>query len=757
MFYRVQAVTANSIAIVLLLSLMVSFWKDYKLRTTETKIFFAMLVVNLFQCIVEPLTILLDGRMFPGAILLCTVLNSMLYMGNVIFAALWATYAAVRVNQADKEITPAVILKYAPAMITLIGAFINVFVPVFFRITPENIYQRTNLFLLAYAITYIYLIYGTVMAYGFGHRMGEYVFMPALNFLTPVFIASLLQYLFPGISLLWVGAALGINYAYSSLLTEASYVDSLTGTYTRHYLNQSFRSVQSRNKSKNFVAGIMLDIDNFKSINDRYGHIIGDEAISTAGSILRKTVANKGMVFRFAGDEFSILMPVEHDDEIKSVINDIHRALHNYNENSDKDFTLSFSYGYTIYSPGENFRDFVRRMDENMYEDKKKKLLRLTDSNRQQGDFYHVNPDRNCILLVDDDSINREIMKNIFPAQYSVMEAENGLQGLDIIDKYADNLCAILMDLSMPEMDGMELLKIINRRKLTENIPTFLITATEDYSVTREAYDLGVIDVITKPVVPFVIIRRLQSVLELFHARELLQATVEGQEKQLIENAITIDRLHRNTIEALASAIEFRDVESGEHTQRIYDITKHLLSRTEMGEGYTAEEIEDIAIGSIMHDIGKIAIPDVILNKPGKLTAEEFDIVKTHTTKGGNLLAELSKNQTHPSYIYARDIAKHHHERWDGKGYPDGLKGEEISVPAQVVSIADIYDALVSPRVYKPAIPFEKAVEMIKNDQCGQFNPKLLECFLKVEPEMRAWYSKEFDSPYSNPILDDKI
>ncbi len=347
---------------------------------------------------------------------------------------------------------------------------------------------------------------------------------------------------------------------------------------------------------------------------------------------------------------------------------------------------------------------------------------------------------KNCMLIVDDDFFNREVLKNIFASDFVFEEAENGEEGLRKIYARKDELCAIVLDVNMPIMTGIELLAILFERGIPAEIPVFLVTADNEEEIAKEAYGYGVMDIINKPIVPFVIQKRVQSVIELFRNRAALQARVVGQEKQLEENANTIDALHRGTIEALATAIEFRDVESGLHTRRIYDITKYMLLKTEMGEGFSPREIESIAIGAIMHDIGKIAIPDHILNKPGRLTPEEYELMKQHTVKGGQLMENLSNMQEHDCYLYACDIARHHHERWDGKGYPDGLKGEEISVWAQVVSIADVYDALISPRVYKKAFSPEQAVEMIRTGECGTFNPKLVECFLQVEGEIRQWY-----------------
>ncbi len=347
---------------------------------------------------------------------------------------------------------------------------------------------------------------------------------------------------------------------------------------------------------------------------------------------------------------------------------------------------------------------------------------------------------KNCILIADDDFINRELLKNIFSSQFIFEEAEDGKEGLEKIKRHRDNLCAIILDVEMPEVTGIELLEKISDIGITDTIPTFLITAHDDDNLVENAYRLGVMDVVSKPVTAVVVERRVKTVIELFSARERLRETVKGQEIKLSKTEKVIDELHRSTLETLATAIEFRDMESGQHVSRIYGMTKYILLHTGFGKGLSEDVIESISRASIMHDVGKIAISDVILNKPGRLTKEEFEIMKQHTVKGAELMEQIAGIQTHESYTYAVDIARHHHERWDGRGYPDGLKGDEISVAAQVVSIVDVYDALVSARVYKAPYSHDEAVNMIKNGECGAFNPRLLEDFLKAEPVIRKWY-----------------
>lgn len=341
---------------------------------------------------------------------------------------------------------------------------------------------------------------------------------------------------------------------------------------------------------------------------------------------------------------------------------------------------------------------------------------------------------------MDDDEFNRAILDNLFAPYYTIQEAENGRQGLDAILDGPDRFSAVLLDVVMPEMDGIEVLRRMSRQGLLQKLPVFLITAEARDDVMKEAYRLGVMDVISKPVVPYVVLRRVQSVVELFEARRRLSSTVESQQSELMRRAEQIAELNMGMLEALSTAIEFRDGESGEHVRRIHDITKTMLTDTRLGQGISPAEIELIATASIMHDVGKIAIPDAILNKPGRLTPEERKVMETHTIRGAEMLERIPQLRENEAYPYAYDIARHHHERWDGRGYPDGLKGNEISIWAQIVSLADVYDALSCKRVYKNAFDRDTVLEMIRTGQCGVFNPELLEVFFAVEPALHRLY-----------------
>ena len=348
--------------------------------------------------------------------------------------------------------------------------------------------------------------------------------------------------------------------------------------------------------------------------------------------------------------------------------------------------------------------------------------------------------DKKNILIIDDEEINRAILSNIFAPQYQVLEAADGQSGLDMILAAPDALSAILLDVVMPRLNGIQVLRRLSGQGLTEKIPVFLITADMGSSTMREAYELGVMDVIFKPVVPYVVRRRVNSVVELFQARRRLGAEVERQRDQLLLQARQLADMGMGMVEALSTAIEFRSDESGAHVRRLHDITCYLLRNTSLGDGIPDDQISLIGVGAITHDVGKISIPDAILNKKGRLTPEEYELMKTHTVKGAELLSQIPQMRSHSAYQYAYDIALHHHERWDGGGYPHRLVGDQTPIWTQIVSLADVYDALVSKRCYKDALSADTAMEMILEGQCGVFNPKLLDCFQQCEPVLRGFY-----------------
>lgn len=332
--------------------------------------------------------------------------------------------------------------------------------------------------------------------------------------------------------------------------------------------------------------------------------------------------------------------------------------------------------------------------------------------------------DKKTLLIVDDVEINRMILAEIFKDTYNIIDTGKGAEAIEILANN-ENISAVLLDLLMPEVSGLDVLKEMNRTGRIEETPVFMITAADSEDMLMQSYELGAIDVITKPFMTQFLRCRVNSVIELYEHRNQLEKIVDKQVARLSE-------LMKSMIEVLASVIEFRDCESGEHVKRVSYLTGMLMK--EVSDTYDEyrlpeSEIDKIASSACLHDIGKISTPDQILNKPGKLTKEEFEIMKQHTTNGCEILKRIPDIMDAGVYSYAYDICRHHHEKWDGRGYPDGLSGDDISIWAQVVSLVDVYDALTSERVYKKSFDKETALSMIYNGECGAFNPKILKVF----------------------------
>jgi len=339
------------------------------------------------------------------------------------------------------------------------------------------------------------------------------------------------------------------------------------------------------------------------------------------------------------------------------------------------------------------------------------------------------------ILIVDDIELNRIILADLFENEFEILQAANGQIALDYLNLYPNEIAIVLLDLVMPVLDGFGVLQNMWDSHLIQSIPVILITGENDDEKSLKSFELGVSDFLNKPFNSKIVYRRVLNVVDLYANKQNLEDRLAEQKEMLEKQAERLHQSNQFVIDALSTTVEFRSSESGEHIQRIRVLTKTLLEA--IVEYYpddypiTAEEISIISSASAMHDIGKIAIPDSILLKPGPLTPEEFEIMKTHTTKGCEILSSITIAQDQEYYKFSYEICRHHHERWDGRGYPDGLKGDEISIWAQAAAMADVYDALTSKRVYKPAFTHDQAVNMIIQGECGEFNPKLLVCFDK--------------------------
>ncbi|SHK49778.1 HD-GYP domain-containing protein [Fibrobacter sp. UWB12] len=332
--------------------------------------------------------------------------------------------------------------------------------------------------------------------------------------------------------------------------------------------------------------------------------------------------------------------------------------------------------------------------------------------------------ERAKILIVDDDAMNRVVLSDLLSDEYDIIEAKDGDEAIEILEKMAKEITLVLLDMVMPGRDGLEVLQVMNEKDWIKGTPVVMISAETSSPHVEKAFALGVTDFIYRPFDQMVVQNRVRNTIGLYVKQMQLSELVTDN---IYERTRNSDML----ISILSHIVEFRNGESGQHVLHIKKITeillRALLARTSE-YNFTEDEIDSIATASSMHDIGKITIPDEILNKPGKLTKEEFDIMKQHSMNGAKMLDAIQFFKKEPLMKFAYDICRWHHERWDGRGYPDGLKGNDIPISAQVVSIADVYDALTSERCYKKAFTHEKALEMIRNNECGVFNPLLLEC-----------------------------
>ena len=511
---------------------------------------------------------------------------------------------------------------------------------------------------------------------------------------------------------------------------EKLYTDVLTGIYNRRFFEEKIKNMEDE-------AGIaVIDLDDFKLHNDTYGHSAGDAALITTANIIKKYIRKTDILIRYGGDEFLLILPSikKHifEDKLKLIREKIHDTIVPKYEKMQ----LSVSIGGAIFREG-NIEDAIASADRQMYIAKNYKNMVVTEwdeNGKKKEDNSASEKLKQQILIVDDSEINREILKEILKEDYRILEAANGEECLEQLERSGTGISLVLLDIVMPEMDGFEVLAAMNQNHWIEDIPVIMISSEDSDSYIRRAYEMGVSDYISRPFDAKIVYQRVLNMIKLYAKQRRLIHLVT---RQIYEK----ERNNRMMIGILSQIVEFRNGESGLHVIHINLITQLLLEQLVKKTGKYQLSWEDrllIATASALHDIGKIGIDEKILNKPGKLTKEEFEIMKTHTLIGAQMLDNLDMYRNEKLLKLAHEICRWHHERYDGKGYPDGLVGEEIPISAQVVSLADVYDALVSERVYKKAFSHEKALEMIQNGECGTFNPLLLQCMTEAQDKLKT-------------------
>lgn len=377
-------------------------------------------------------------------------------------------------------------------------------------------------------------------------------------------------------------------------------------------------------------------------------------------------------------------------------------------------------------------------------------IIKFDNYNLPRSDNVNNAAEKNArILIVDDSEMNRDMLSDMLSDDYDIVEAADGEEALSILKERVYDIDLVLLDIIMPAVDGFGVLDVMKRYHWIDNTPVIMISSETSQSYIRKAFELGVTDYIIRPFDSFIIHKRVSNTLMLYRKQKKLLSALE---EQVYEN----EKNNSMMINVLAHIVEFRNGESGMHVHHIKQLTSILLQNLiEKTDKYrlTENDILLISTASSLHDIGKISIDDKILNKPGRLTAEEFEVIKTHSVIGAEMLNDLHNTHNYPLFDKAYEICRWHHERYDGKGYPDGLKGEEIPVSAQVTSLADVYDALTSNRCYKKAFSHEKAMEMILDGQCGAFNPVLLQCLKDCEKQILAEFSDSIDTTQDDRLL----
>ena len=517
--------------------------------------------------------------------------------------------------------------------------------------------------------------------------------------------------------------------AHDQKLKEELYKDPLTGAYNRRYYEEVIRTSIG-------PAGIaLMDVDDFKICNDTYGHHAGDVALKTVASAIQSCIRSSDLLIRYGGDEFLLVLPGIPGDFLQTKLEQICTAAQMASVPGYPHFRVSLSIGGTIQSITDPVERIVRRADWLMYQAKcRKNAVMVEVPGHSLAALEKLLQNKSQILLVDDSAMSRMILKEILRGDYSILEAENGQECLEKMQAETGNIALVLLDINMPVLDGFEVLKAMNVNHTIEDIPVIMISSDDSDAAIRRSYELGASDYVTRPFDARIVYRRVTNTIKLYAKQRRLVQMVSDQIRARENNT---DML----VGVLSHIVEFRNGESGAHVRHIRIITELLLHRLlEISSQYpiTAEQQDNIPLASALHDIGKIGIDEKILNKPGKLTPEEFEVVKTHSMLGAEMLHQLENFNEQPLLQTAYEIARWHHERWDGRGYPDGLKGDEIPISAQLVALADVYDALTSERCYKKAFSHEKAVQMILNGECGAFNPLLLQCLTDMQTDLKV-------------------
>lgn len=505
------------------------------------------------------------------------------------------------------------------------------------------------------------------------------------------------------------------------------YLDVLTGAYNRKYYEDNV-------KMSTRVSGIaMLDIDDFKLYNDTFGHMAGDVALETVVGVIKEEIRKIDLIIRYGGDEFLIVMPGIEENSFVKKIRHIREKIDNTKVSGYPELKLSVSIGGVV-SDGRPIEYAIDKADKLMHKAKIRKNMVVTENDINEGNNNTSEVKRFKILIIDDSEKNRGELTEMLEREFDVINASDAKQGIEMINKYGEDIALLLLEVKICGMSGFEVLTYMKHSGITENIPVIMISDEKSESFIRRAYDLGAVDYIGRPFDFQTVYTRVLNTIKLYAKQRRL-------EKLVARNMVEKEKNNRMLIGMLEQVIEYRNGESGIHVSHIKILTEMLLDKLmQKTDKYNLSWSQRMMIitSSALHDIGKVGIEEKIINKTEKLTEEESNEMKMHTLIGAGMIENLDEYKDEELMQIAYGICRGHHERYDGKGYPDGLKGDDIPIGAQVVALADEYDRLVMGRPNKKSVSHKQAVNMIKDRECGKFNPILVECFLEISDEIKA-------------------
>ena len=498
------------------------------------------------------------------------------------------------------------------------------------------------------------------------------------------------------------------------------YRDALTGVYNRRYYETYGKKMKGR------IGVAMLDLDDFKLYNDTSGHNAGDLVLSTVVREIQTCIRKTDILIRFGGDEFLLLLPEIEDTAFVQKLRQIRKRVNAADVPGYSWLHVSVSIGGVLSGSDESIEDALARADKLMYQAKKKKNMVVTDMDEAGNE---EESSKQKILIVDDSEINRQMLAEMLKQDFDILEAASGEKCVDMLQEQGGEISLILLDIIMPGMDGFDVLEYMNENHWIEEIPVIIISKDNSLASVTKAYKMGASEYIGRPFDAQVIYQRVYNVIKLYAKQRRLIALVTEQIYEKEKN-------ERMLVDLLSQIVELRNGENGIHVRHVHILTEMLLEQlVQKTDRYKLTWSDQLIIttASALHDIGKIGISEKILNKKGALTEREEELLQAHTILGATMLKNLDSHKEDELVKIAYEICRWHHERYDGSGYPDGLKGDEIPIAAQIVALADAYDKLIRDRVQSKGISHKEAMEILLNERSSEFNPILLECLSEIQ------------------------